>query len=69
VGVRPDDRIAENPRVIDRLSEFNFLRGLDVFRSLLRPSIGHPAAVEARPDRALLRRGMELRNFPADLIM
>ena len=68
IGVRSDYRIVENPRVIERLTDLNFLRGIDEFRGLLRPVIRHPNVTEVRPKPDYLRRGMELRNFPPDLI-
>lgn len=68
IGVRPDYRIVENPRAIARLKELNFLRGIDEFRALSLPAIRHPAQSEVRPKPEYLRKGMELRNFAAELI-
>ncbi len=68
IGFRPDYRIVENPRIIARLDELNFLRGIDEFRGMLRPAIRHPAQMEVRPKPEYLRRGMELRSFAPELI-
>lgn len=68
IGVRSDYRIIENPKAVMRLGELGFLRGIDEFRAQLRPAIRHPAALEVRPRPEYLRRGMELRDFPIDLI-
>ena len=68
IGFRPDYRIVENPQLFARLGELNFLRGVDEFRALLRPTIRYPAEIEVRPNPEYLRRGMELRNFAAELI-
>lgn len=68
IGIRSDYQIIENPTILARLHQLNFLRGIEEFRAQLLPSIRHPAALEARPNPAYLRRGMELRNFPRRLI-
>lgn len=68
IGVRPDYQIVVNPSSLARLEELNLARGIDDFRRLLRPAIRHPSALEVRPDRELLKRGMQLRNFAAELI-
>ena len=68
IGFRPDYRIVENPAAVRRLGELNFLRGIEEFRQLLRETIRYPNVIEVRPKTEYLRRGMELRNFPAELI-
>lgn len=68
IGFRPDYRIVENPRTIGRLTELNFMRGIEEFRASLLPRLRHPSSLEVRPNPEYLRRGMEVRNFAADLI-
>ncbi|HEY8506447.1 MAG TPA: HNH endonuclease, partial [Gemmataceae bacterium] len=68
VGVRSDYSILLNPRVLDRLRELDFVRGLDEFRSLLRDRIRHPVEPEVRPNPEYLRLGMLERNWPSELV-
>lgn len=68
IGIRSDYRVVENPRTIARLDELSFLNGIGDFRAALLPSIRHPASIEVRPKPDYLRRGMELRNFPPEMI-
>lgn len=68
IGVRSDFKVILNPAVADRLREVQLDAGLDGFRASLPPEIRLPNVFEVRPERAKLRIGMEIRQFPHSLI-
>ena len=68
LGVKSDYSVLLNPQAIERLQALGFTHGLDEFRSLLRPSLRHPAQQEVRPRPDYLRIGMAERAWPSELI-
>lgn len=68
LGIRSDYRVILNDAAIDRLREAQLDGGLGAFRAALPATITVPASIEVRPDRAKLRLGLEVRQFPQALI-
>lgn len=68
LGIQSSFRLVINPLLVQRLNEIGLATGLEQFRLPLPEIIRVPASLEARPAPALLRLGLQLRGFPADLV-
>jgi len=68
LGVLPDYRVALNEAEANHLREAELAHGLQAFRANLPEMITLPAVFANRPIPVNLRRGLELRQWPHELI-
>jgi putative restriction endonuclease len=68
LGIQSSFRVVINHERVRRLNELGLASGLETFQARLPVQIRVPASIEARPLPDFLRLGMELRQWPADLI-
>lgn len=68
IGVGTDYDIVLNTAAATRLRQVGLDGGLPAFSAALPATIRIPNAAEVRPDRVKLRIGLEVRQFPANLI-
>ena len=68
LGVQGSYRVIVNRDAAHHLREVGFDSGLDLFCAALPDAIATPTVAAARPHPRNLRRGLEVRRWPSDLI-
>lgn len=68
LGVQSNLSVVLNPEAIKRLDESQLKHGLEVFHQALPKTIRIPGSLEVRPLPANLKLGLEVRQFPSNLI-